>query len=107
MNFDINQYRWKNRLIVVMSHSNDNELFQQFKHDYERYQKDIKERKLVRKIIVKPRLQPKFQITIYTLDGKFYRKITRQISMKDLLTIIDQMPIRKAEIRKKQKTIRL
>lgn len=110
MNFDLaslKQYRWKNRLIVVMTGNKDNEYYLRFLHDYEKHTRDMVERKVVRKTIYNAKLRPQFQIVIYTLDAKFHRKLLKYGEWEDFLKVIDQMPLRKSEIRKHIKTIRV
>lgn len=96
----LNHFKWKNRMVIVMINSPHNEDYIVFKKDYEKHLSGVVERKMVRKTIIQPRLNPAFQISLYTLDGKLAHRIKKSISVEEIFSLIDKMHLRKAELKK-------
>ena len=98
-----NHYKWKNHLVIVMTNSPHSEDYLNFVKDYERNRTGVFERKMIRKTIVQEKLKPAFQIALYTLDGKLQCKINKIVPMSQIFNLIDNMNIRKAEIKHNKK----
>lgn len=130
-NLDLSEFEWKNRVLLTVSNSNSSLLASEQMTVFNSNAKGFKERKLIlfeiqperyRKITVndmsiiktdwkysnKPFLKYKlkkarFKVLLIGLDGGIKNTKTNKIfTQRDLFAIIDGMPMRKRELRKKQ-----
>ncbi|CAL2056467.1 DUF4174 domain-containing protein [Tenacibaculum sp. 190524A05c] len=130
-NLDLSEFEWKNRVLLTVSNSNSSLLALEQMTVFNSNAKGFKERKLIlfeiqperyRKITVndmsiiktdwkysnKPYLKyqskkVKFKALLIGLDGGIKNTKTNKIfTQTDLFAIIDGMPMRKRELRKKQ-----
>jgi len=100
----VKQYKWKNRLIIVQTHSKDDCLYTKFTNDYEKSLRAIIERKMIKKSIINPKSNPKFQISIYSINGNLTHRVQTYNELNDILKLIDTD--RKAELRRIVKVIK-
>jgi hypothetical protein len=106
---DLSVFKDKNRLVLLFTPASDNPDFVQQQRDLAQHADGCRER-AIRIVIVKdPKLyqqygvdKRRFGIAVVGKDGEVKRIHYRPIACADLFTLIDQMPQRRAEIKKKQ-----
>lgn len=121
----LSDHQWKNRILVIHADSDEDPVF---RNQIDSLAKHVKELS-VRKILIyqvsngqyrnglslntewKKVTSPSFilrgknspiEITLIGLDGGVKLKLARAITIKELIATIDSMPMRRAEIRKKE-----
>ncbi|MBT8295276.1 MAG: DUF4174 domain-containing protein [Gramella sp.] len=119
----VSNYQWKNRLLIVLTENAENSLVKEQLSILEGNLKELKERKL-ELIQVQPGKQKKlllagtdwessniykelkgneadFEVLLIGLDGSIKLRQTKPVKTKQLFDLIDSMPMRQAEIRRK------
>lgn len=125
---DLTQYQWQNRLLLVLCEHKENKLYQQQIAMLLNQETALKDRKLKIFTTIKtcestqpsennnheiwqniPSLLQKyskstdgFEVLLIGLDGGIKIRQTQLISMKQLCGIIDRMPMRRAELKRKK-----
>lgn len=118
----LNEYQWKNRLVVVFSESSDSEELQQQLELFKTDLKAFKERKLklISSIPGKHRVllpdtsawqnselfnkkksnENHFEVILIGLDGGVKSRANKPVSPEEFFRLIDSMPMRQAEMRR-------
>ncbi|WP_299676447.1 DUF4174 domain-containing protein [uncultured Tenacibaculum sp.] len=128
-NIDLKSYRWKNRMIVIVSKDSKDSLYIKQLQEFSQPAKAFKERKLKVLDVQKNRVReisfrnnkteigpwkneaslyntyaskkPPFKVMLIGLDGGRKKTVKNKVFTKDLLfTLIDGMPMRKAELKR-------
>jgi len=126
MSFDLASYQWKKRIIILFSISSATEYYRTQKDDLETRTEGILDRDLivielfkkkqgrlgdqfltdddVRKLMNLFNLkQDQFQIILLGKDGTIKRRSNVPVPVQELFDLIDAMPMRQEEMRRKHK----
>lgn len=118
------EHRWKNRIILVFNSTLEIEMFEMQISELKRYEEGLKERKLLiyqikpdtynigldekdhwqSGVALYETFNPKqkaFKIILIGLDGSIKLEQTQFLSAQKLFSIIDAMPMRRAELKEK------
>jgi hypothetical protein len=117
--FDFADYRWKNRLVIVYSDSQDNPTYKTFIKNWKSSIDSVRERDLLLLEIIYDRgyfqdqlvndkslhiilnrfteISDSFKCILIGKDGTVKLE-TSQVSVSDIFSLIDSMPMRKQEI---------
>ena len=120
---DLSEYRWENRILLLIADEIENEDVDQQISEIRTNTKQLEERKLVTFLLTKeksymgysfeellsnPSLYKKYKVTkapfemvLIGLDGGVKERYTAYQPLEDIFTLIDGMPMRRAELRKK------
>ncbi|MFY7669589.1 DUF4174 domain-containing protein [Tenacibaculum sp. MEBiC06402] len=127
-NLDLSEYKWKNRLVLIITNGNSNLRKQQL-NEFQSRLKEFEERKLIffeiqpkryRKIPLKIKTKEQdnwfytaqpyekhkskntdFKVLLIGLDGGIKKQKTNKIlTQEQLFTIIDGMPMRRRELKR-------
>lgn len=121
---DLSDYRWKNRLFVIVTDHIDSQTYLAQMKEFERNETGLTERKLLiftatplgytlgtkqdsdwqaSKNLYKQfkRKDNTFEVILIGLDGGIKRRKTGLLKLEELFAIIDGMPMRRKEIRNK------
>jgi UDP-galactopyranose mutase len=126
---DLNDYQWKNRLVVILNASQNNSKVEQQLNEFKELSYELTERRLIIHAI-SPALWQQFdehmelaneeqntdlfenyareeatdfEVLLIGLDGTIKSRYNHVVSAKDIFNNIDSMQMRKAEIRKDKK----
>ena len=122
MEAQLSKYQWKNRLLLVYAPSMDDAQFQNQKQTLEQNTDELQERDmLIFSVLgnkeIKDQLTPQtckqlrqlhqveekdFQVILIGKDGGIKLKSKKTVPMSDLFALIDGMPMRRAEMRRKK-----
>lgn len=103
---DLKKYQWKNRVLLVYADDLKSEIYLNQLQEFSDRKEDLKDRKLI--IIDSKTNQYRiknssFTVTLLGLDGGVKLQQNTLLTAEKLFTIIDGMPMRKREIRRKNK----
>lgn len=122
---DLSAHQWQDRLILVLAKDSDDVTYQKQIKLFQAAEAGLKERKLVvyhifpdqyqTGLVAKDswmnsselygkyhRTEASFEVLLIGLDGGIKLRKTEVLTTQDLFAIIDGMPMRRAEIRRKQ-----
>lgn len=120
---NLKTHKWENRLLLVITDDTNNEIYKNQITELEHHVNGLKERKLIVYHIKKnsykiglnennswqesnklyqayKKTNTPFEILLVGLDGGIKLKQNKMLSSKDLFSVIDVMPMRKAELKK-------
>lgn len=98
----MDKYKGKNRVLVVKVKNRDNSKYRKILE--EKQKSDIRPEILDRKIVFITKINEKgesFKIELYGLDGELKHTTRTFSSFKNIFKVIDSMPMRKREIKRK------
>ncbi len=95
MDIDLNQYQWKNRILIVTAPNQGNEKSEIQIEDFNSYQDMTDERDL---ILLKNE-GDHFEVRLVGKDGGLKNTWSDPVPMMDIFNIIDSMPMRAREMR--------
>lgn len=116
---DLSQHQWQNRLLVIVSQRQDNPLIKKQLNELSNQQQELEERRLLTYIITPEEYrlttdkewtnkskyatyssgQP-FEVLLIGLDGAIKQREFGIFKASKLISIIDAMPMRQAEMRR-------
>ncbi len=126
---DLNDYQWKNRLVVILNASENNSKVEQQLNEFKELSYELTERRLIILTISPARWQRynehmelangeqntdlfknyareeaiDFEVLLIGLDGTIKSRYDRVVSARDIFGNIDSMQMRRAELRKDKK----
>ena len=126
---DLKNHHWENRVVLILSQNEDSKEYQQQIAEFNRLHKELKERKMLiyhvlpqRYTLIKDPVDPEqnewvsssalfdkfagknvdFKIVLIGLDGGKKLEKNGLLTADELFGTIDSMPMRRAELNKKQ-----
>ncbi|MEL7248176.1 MAG: DUF4174 domain-containing protein [Bacteroidota bacterium] len=122
---DLSEHRWQDRLIIILAEDADDPTFLQQVAEFKREQAALQERRLLVYQVLPNRYrqgldsstawtnssalyeqfstaQAPFQVLLIGLDGGVKLRQQTPVSREDIFDLIDTMPIRRAEMRRKK-----
>lgn len=101
----LSDYRWENRVILIFG--NDQQAVSKQKEVFDAKKKDLEERDL--RVFVNPetkemqklRRETGFEVILIGKDGGVKKRKTELMTTEELFGIIDSMPMRQSEMRRK------
>lgn len=129
MDFDLHAYQWKNRIILIFAPSSDSDAYERQMRKFEGQENGILDRDLIILQLfengegragdtslsewVAPRMRRQFDveagefsIILIGKDGTVKLRSTVPVSVSEIFSMIDAMPMRQEEMRWKGKTAR-
>lgn len=129
MDFDLHAYQWKNRIILIFAPSSDSDAYERQMRKFEGQENGILDRDLIILQLfengegragdtslsewVAPRMRRQFDveagefsIILIGKDGTVKLRSTVPVSVSEIFSMIDAMPMRQQEMRWKGKTAR-
>ncbi len=102
----LSQYRWENRLVLLLTESNDNAEYQEQITIFHNENKGLKERKIIVYRVVPSdelfkeykKTESAFEFVLIGLDGGEKLRRNSHLSIEKLYAIIDGMPMRRSEL---------
>lgn len=119
MTQDLSQYRWQNRLLVIVSHQENHPMIQKQLQEVKNHQQELEERRLLTIVMTPEKYQVQtddkqwisgsnysnyqsgktFEVLLIGLDGGIKQRESDVFTAGKLISIIDSMPMRQAEMR--------
>lgn len=100
-------YKWENRIILIFGENQNKQLLTKQKEVFDAEKKGLEERDL--KVFVNPetkemkrlRNETGFEVILIGKDGSVKKRKTELMTTEELFAIIDSMPMRQSEMRRK------
>jgi hypothetical protein len=103
MDFDLNAYQWKNRIILIFAPSSDSDGYKRQMREFGGQEDGILDRDL---IILELFKNGEFSIFLIGKDGTVKLRSNDPVATSEIFSLIDAMPMRQEEMHRKQNSMR-